>query len=517
MAIALDTWDTPTDRTPGDFKRDQRGTPYVSHPDGDQVKTGPRKGEPKWVRYGRPSSFGKDIENTKALERWNERQVAIGMCVPSDELTAALLRLAELDPTSDEGKDAADGVVVLAKRLAKAGLAAERGTHMHQVTEDDDTDQDWLHRAERGAALDVPHHVQAAMLEAWRLMTVAYDLEVIEVEQAVVHDGYRQAGTLDRIARLRRDITWANGDITPAGTVVVLDLKTGKMTRQGDRIEYWHSYVIQCATYAAATPYDTATDQRTAWDYEVSQQHAIIAHLPVDEAMAGKATCRLVLADIEAGRKAIESVILPAREWQAKRDLFAFTHPDEPAVEIDIEQPAEDTSDPFEGLPNATQERSVRHVFSVNPITLERPKVTTEGDEISEAQHNEIRKRVLALDPQSKALLTTLAKESSEAGHPFSIAAGKTLRRWHIYRALLRLAGHFAADLEADHIRATLALVLPEVEQPGIPLGPAIGSLTTDEAQRFVHASIQVIAADAALTFDDSGHPKWLGLGNPAA
>ena len=100
----------------------------------------------------------------------------------------------------------ADAVIVEAKRLAKASLAADRGTHMHHATEDDDSDRDWLHRAEHGETLSLPTHVQAAMLEAWRLMLVAYDLEVVEIEQAVVHDGYRQAGRLDRIAVLRRAV-----------------------------------------------------------------------------------------------------------------------------------------------------------------------------------------------------------------------------------------------------------------------------------------------------------------------
>jgi hypothetical protein len=499
-------------RTPGDFMRDARGIPWVANADGETIKDGSR---PKWEQYGRPSSLGKDIENTYNLDRHNERQIVFGMLVEDGDLTNRLLRLAELDQTSSEAKEAADGIVALTKRLAKANLAADRGTHMHAVTEDDDQEADWVRRSEHGEVLGVPVHVQAAMLEAWRLMCVSADLEMLAVEQRVVHDGWRQAGTLDRIVRLGRDVSFANGITLPAGTVLLLDVKTGKLdVTPSGVVNYWHSYAVQCAVYANATPYDCATDTRSEWEWPIDLKWAVIAHLPVGEALAGTAVCRLVLVDIEAGEWAVREVIQRARQWQARKDLFAFTV--EPHVEVPVGE-WEDESDPFEGLPSAERERSVRHVFSVEPIALERPRVPEEGDAMSDAQVAEIRKRAGELHQQAKAVLDALAKEANAAGHPFSIGAGPTLRRWHIYRALLRLAAHWGADLEADFIRATLALVLPEVAQPGIPLGPAIGSLTLDEAMRFVQAAIQVIAQDAVLTIDDAGQPKWLGVGNPAA
>lgn len=488
---------------------DGKGKPYVSCPHGEVVKSGPRKGELKWVRYGSPSSFGKDIENSYNLQRWRERRIIIGSTVTDDELTDMYVRLGEMDDKeSDEALKLCDAIIARSKTLAKADLAAKRGTHAHELTEDDDRGASWLHRAERGEDLGIPQHVQEAMLEAWRLMCMAYDLEVMEIEQAVVHDRYRQAGTLDRIAHLRRDITFDNGVTLPSGTVLVLDLKTGKMRTSSGSIDYWHNYVVQVATYAGATPYDVETQRRVPATYEVDQDWAVIAHLPVDEALEGKAVCRLVLCDIAAGRQVIEDVILKAKEWNARRDLFAFTHADEPTVEVAVLEPAE--AEP-------TPDRSVRHIFTADPIALERPQVTDEGDRMSDAQVAEIRKRAGELDPQAKAVLDVLAKEANAEGHPFSIGAGPTLRRWHIYRALLRLAAHWGADLEADFIRATLALVLPEAAQPGISLGGAIGSLDMDEAMRFVQAAIQVIAQDAVLTIDDAGQPKWLGVGNPAA
>lgn len=516
--------------------RDGRGTPWVSDPAGVTVKTGKRQGEVRWVRYGRPSSFGKDIENTYNLDRWNERQIVKGIARatvhtvgddtehdPVPELLERLAKVVEADADTDDERDALDGVIVYAKSVAKAGLAAERGTHMHAVTEDDDTDTDWLLRAERGEILDVPVPVQAAMLEAWRLMLTGYDLEILGVEEKVVHDRWRQAGTLDRRVRLLRAITFANGVTLPAGTVLLLDVKTGRLRRTaGGVIEYWHSYAVQCATYADSVPYDTATDTRGEWPAgeEMNPDWAVIAHLPVDEAMAGTAVCRLVLVDIASARQVVEDVILPARRWQARTDLFALCHADEPCVEVAIEQePVEDNL--VEQLEESVAiARSIKHEFSATPpapVDLHRAPVADEGEELTEDQRATIRAKVVELDPQARALLDSLAKAANAAGHPFSIAAGPNRRRWHIYRALLRLGAHFGADLSDDLIRATLALALPEAAQLGVALGPAIGSLTHDEAQRFVQAAIAVINSDPALHFDDTGAPTWRGVSLPAA
>lgn len=836
MAIAADDFDTPLgqpERIPGDFRRDKRGTPYVADPDGATVKSGARKGETKWLRYGRPSSFGKDVENTYNLQRWNERRIVFGLTVDNEDLTERIVALADLDPESDEGKDAADAVIVEAKRLAEAHIAAARGTHMHAVTEDDDSDRDWVSRAEHGADLGIPDHTQAAMVAAWRKMVAECGFDITHIEHAVVHDAWRQAGTLDRVARLTKPLAFKDGTVLPAGLVIVLDVKglaldtpiptptgwttmgaiqagdqvigsdgqpcnvvfkselrerpcyrlmfddgtsvvaddehrwavdtaligrqvlttrelaeslfrhgqrqhrvlnaepialperdlpidpyilgvwlgdgkhtsgeitkpddngvwgemaargakygkayfdkrtgcrtstvlglrtalrergllgdkhvpdeylraslgqrlellrglmdadgtwnkarhralfcntnkrlsaavyeivvslgerahaheversgfgvtvtshdvewspfrhnpfaepgkagraqvrdskmndrrlvvsvdevpsvptqciavdspdhtylctesmvvthnTGKMrTQASGRIEYWNSYAVQLAAYAGAVPYDTDTDQRGEWDVDIDQRYAVIAHLPVDEALQGTAVCRLVLVDLEAARKAVEDIVLPAKAWQAS-DPFAH------GIELEFSVPVVE--------PEAKPDRGVRHDFSKpaqpTPVPFERPTVDNEGDVVSDQQDAEIVRRVRELDQQAKAVLDVLARTAKEAGHPFSRGAGLTLRRWHIYRALLRLGAHFAAELEDHHIRATLALVLPDTAQPGVALGPAIGSLTLEEARRFVQAAIQVMAADAALTFDDAGHPKWLGVGNTAA
>lgn len=552
MAIALDDFDTPLAgddngvrrRTPGDFMRDGGKTPWVTNPDGAVVKSGPRKGLPKLEKYGRPSSLGKDIENTYNLDRWNERQIVHGigkaLASPDDDDTEswfdALVDLGKRE--FDDCRSELDKVVVDAKTWAKANLAAERGTHTHLLAELDDTDRDPIAAMENGEALGIPIEAQRAMLEAWRLLCLQHSLEILATEATVVHDEWRQAGTLDRIVRLGADLHFANGVTIPAGAVLLCDIKTGKLrtSANGATVDYWHSYAVQCCVYRDSQPYrcgiGDGDDERGEWPFVMDPGYAVIAHIPVEEALNGQATARLVLVDIAAAREVIEDVIMRARAWQARKDLFAFTM--DPPVVVKIAEPdsAEDRAaidrgwqQLRDGETHEIPDRSVRHDFGVvaevakvvETVTLARAVVFDEGGDMTDQQHATVRAKADELPPQAKAVLGALTKQAHAAGYPFSIGAGRTVRRWHIYRALLRLAAHFGDDLHDDFIRATLAMVLPEAAQPAVELGPAIGSLTLDEAQRFVVAAIAVIAAEPTITFDDAGAPSWLGVDHQAA
>ena len=308
------------ERKPGDFHRDAKGTPQVTDP----VKRR-KDGKPWTVYYGRPSSFGKQIENTYNLEKWSERQVALGIahgvdCTP----------LLPADQDSREWRSLADGIVVAAKREAKAMLAAERGTHTHLLTELDDEGKHWLTQAEDGEELGIPTDVQAALVAAWRTMLADLGLEIVASEATVVNDRWRLAGTLDRIARLTRALTFttAQGELVTldAGTTIVLDIKTGKLT--ADEAGYpifWHTYAVQVCAYADAVPYDPDTGERGTWDVAPHSEWAIIAHLDVLAALEGEATCTPILVDINAGRMAGD-LCHAAKQWQKRNDLFGRLH-----------------------------------------------------------------------------------------------------------------------------------------------------------------------------------------------
>lgn len=240
-----------------------------------------------------------------------------------------LAALAHVDPDSDEGRSLLDGAVLTFKTLAKADIAALRGTHTHELTEDRDEDRNPVERMRSGEDLGMPIAVQAALVEAWDMMQSQDYFEVLHVEAKCVDDRWRLAGTLDRIVRLKRDITFIcfGGETVtlPAGTVLILDIKTGQLRlgNHGDPI-YWHGYAIQIASYAQSLPYDPDTGRRGEWGFEINQRWAIIAHLDVLGALEeGEAVCRLILVDIEAGREAGDLVVA-AKRWEKRRDVFSI-------------------------------------------------------------------------------------------------------------------------------------------------------------------------------------------------
>lgn len=342
MTLTLDEIESGApERIPGTFKRDKRGTPYVSDPTGAVVKSGKRKGEPKWVRYGRPSGYHHQIEDGYNLNKWDQRNIVLGLAgafvaqaerpeLGQHEFVDRLVALAGGDRDDEQWRADADALIGAAKDAAKAQLAAERGTHTHALTEDDDGGASWLTRAEDGQDLGIGLAAQSALVTVWRKLLADNGLEVLAAECAVVNDEFRVAGTLDRIARLTRDLAFVvDGEIVtlPAGTVVVLDIKTGQMRidQRDGQILWWHGYAVQCFLYASAHPYDLCTDTRGAWDWPIDQRYALIAHLPAQSAIDGDVTAELVLVDLAKGRAAAE-LCRAAKAWEQSRDVFGRAH-----------------------------------------------------------------------------------------------------------------------------------------------------------------------------------------------
>lgn len=332
MARATNAFqDEPTgkvERARGGFYRNAQGTPYVSDPSGATVKSGERKGQPKRLAYGSPSGAGKQIENSFNLQKWSERRGLLGLG-REPRLWVDLLDLAQLDPDTDEAKELADTIWVRARAAAEANLSADRGTHGHALTEDHDEERDWIERAKAGEDLGLPVDVQTALVGAWDAMLERDGLEILAVEASCVDDTWRLAGTLDRIARTTRPLRFARfgGEVVeiPAGTVLVLDVKTGKH-RVDSRgvVQYWQAYAVQIASYAQSRPYDTETEQRGDWPWSIDQDHALIAHLDVLGALAGEPSCTLVHVDLIAGRDHGGACVQQAKAWERRDDVFSI-------------------------------------------------------------------------------------------------------------------------------------------------------------------------------------------------
>jgi hypothetical protein len=308
MPRAVNPWpedEPPQERQPGQFARSDKGAPWVTHPTeyrkggwpgnkaslivlcntlGIPVPAGAKVADlqkllgpcPKKVMYGRPSALGKQIENQTNLQKWSECAVGLGIFLAPELLE----ELAHLDPSQlnlddEAAKDLLNGIAVKAKNIAQAGLSAERGTHGHELTELHDQEGDWIARITRGEELGLDPDVQYALVAAWAKMLGEFDIEILATEATCVDDRWRQAGTLDRICRLRKPLDFVTSTAEtvtlPAGWVGILDIKTGKL-RLDDAgfVSYWHGYAVQLASYAQSVPYDPDTDTRSTWEEVLS-------------------------------------------------------------------------------------------------------------------------------------------------------------------------------------------------------------------------------------------------------
>jgi hypothetical protein len=253
--------------TPTEIPRDRYGRPLVIPPDG-----GPR------VPYRRTTTFAGALEDTYGLQLWKMRQVAVGLGQRDDLVLAA----AATDPAD---KDRLDEIVEKATEHALASAAATTGTSLHALTER-------LDRGQKLGRIPKPFDVD---LKAYEQATGG--IEWTDIETFRVLDGWRVAGTADRVGRIN-------------GTLVVADIKTGS-------IDYPHKMAMQLAIYARSLPYDIATDTRGAAQPGLNLHYGLVIHLP-----AGQRRCQLHRVDIAKG---FDACLLAKKvwDWRGVKGLLA--------------------------------------------------------------------------------------------------------------------------------------------------------------------------------------------------
>jgi hypothetical protein len=239
---------------PGDFHRHpETGAPYVVHPT-DTTKDG----RPKRVMYGRPSSFGAALDNPFSLIKWKDREELVG---------AAILELDyECILANRDDKKVLDGIAADCYEAAGSHLAADRGTHVHKLLEREDQGHATTNALlDEGERLGIPADLQLHIVDQWFQFRRRLGLTALAVEQTVVNDRWRLAGTLDRLDVSDRDHLTAFG-VLEAGVPFVGDIKTGGLTVGNDgQPNWWIKYPVQLAAYVDAVPYDTDTDERGEW------------------------------------------------------------------------------------------------------------------------------------------------------------------------------------------------------------------------------------------------------------
>jgi hypothetical protein len=220
--LATDREDEP----PPDVPRDQWERPLIVLPDGSEV-----------AAYIRASKYGKRIEDYYALHRWDERNIVWGMSRGHH----LVVKAAAL--TVQTGKDnvaALQDVAERAKIIAGADSGAITGTGLHKLSQRRDAQEDlsWL------------DPTTLACLDAYEALLAPF--EILAAETFVVCDELTGAGSFDRAIRLLRDIVWPDGIVWPAGMILIVDVKTGKVTS----MSYWAcDFTCQQLIYASGEPY----------------------------------------------------------------------------------------------------------------------------------------------------------------------------------------------------------------------------------------------------------------------
>lgn len=272
MSIPLDDFTTTEDtawlqRGRGGFLRDRHGfgAPHITCPTGANVNEPGLKADlialcdqrgidvpdkvtvaqlhemlgpkgPKRLAYGSPSKFGDLIEDPEAIVNYQARMGLRGIGNADREYRQQLLAFADADPDDAGFKNEARKAWSTLQKLGGSNIAPDRGTLVHAAIHARWQGLDWAPTLnDDGVTLGVEAVALGLGLEAvdqcldvFFAMVADAGLEILVMEAPCVNDTYRQAGTLDCIARATKDVTIDDVHI-PAGWVGVVDIKTGKM------------------------------------------------------------------------------------------------------------------------------------------------------------------------------------------------------------------------------------------------------------------------------------------------
>ena len=260
-----------------DFRR-SNGSPLVTLPDNPE----------KSVRYRRPSSYAKVLDDESALTEWRIWKAMEGVArTPS--LAAMVVA------TDDNDKETKKTLRAAAADKGTANEAADMGTALHAMTARYEDPNDTKFDPPEQYLPDLGCYYDCLKL---------YGLVSEMVEVHFVNDDFKGAGTADRVYRTTRPLATPDGQVWPEGTLFLGDLKTGKKIDLS-----LPGYMVQLAVYATGQLYDVKTERRLPTP-PINQQWTILVHLP-----AGKAHCKLYWCSVNVGLKGAW-LAQEVHEWQ---------------------------------------------------------------------------------------------------------------------------------------------------------------------------------------------------------
>lgn len=223
----------------------------------------PAGGKP--TAYTRCTTYVGVLEDTYNLQRWMQRQVALGLAKRPDLLLSV--------SAHPDDKRELDRICEAAREASASSAAATTGTALHALTE----------LVDRGQELPPLPPGPKASLEAY--VEATRELTAVHIEAFTVQDRLKVGGTPDRIVRL------------PDGRLVVADLKTGASVEYGAL-----KIAQQIAVYAHSDLYDVTTGARSHHGADTTQ--GLIIHCPATDDPA-QARCELIWVDLVAGWDAV--------------------------------------------------------------------------------------------------------------------------------------------------------------------------------------------------------------------
>jgi hypothetical protein len=278
--------------------RDRWTKPLVKPPGGS-----------KPVAYFRATKFVDVVEDRYNLEKWQQRQVALGLAVSPD----LLLKVAAADP---DDRDVINDLCEQAQTEAKANVKRDRGTFLHALSEIADAG------AELPDYLDLPGIGRMETTDADRSAVMAYVNATrcfthLHTEALTVVDSLKVAGTPDRISHY---VGPGPDGKTPVDWNIVTDLKSGNM-------DYGQLKTAgQLALYSRAELLDVETWARSPLP-DVRQDWGVIVDLDAEQG-----TCELRWLDLTLGWEVVEE----AARVRAlrRRDRTAFRPFVGPSVDL---------------------------------------------------------------------------------------------------------------------------------------------------------------------------------------
>jgi hypothetical protein len=223
--------------------------------------------------YPRVTTIGKTLDDTEFLDKWKTNKLIEGLATYPEMLNLVdPIRLAEGDSAT---LSLVENLVERARVAVGTSNAANFGTAVHA----------WTEAVDHGLCriIDVPLELRAhvaAYIFACRSAGITAIPSLIE---RIIYNPYTgSAGRIDRISRM------------PDGTLVVLDVKTGKNVRSSIL-----GIGVQLAQYATAT--HMLSEDGTHWEAPppMSQTLAIVAHIPSNATAEEGVPCELVDIDLE--------------------------------------------------------------------------------------------------------------------------------------------------------------------------------------------------------------------------